>query len=51
MSMAECDLEYICPKRKCRHQWEAVHSWARPADCPKCGAKKIEPIVINRRAA
>jgi hypothetical protein len=39
---------FICPKRKCRHQWSQFFENAvQSSDCPACGAKDIAAVWIE----
>lgn len=41
-------LEFICPKRKCRHQFELeTNDTVRNADCPNCKAGDLAPIAVR----
>lgn len=41
-------LTYTCPKRKCRHVWEAHHPRVEDGTCPKCGASRLVPVDIEK---
>jgi len=41
-------LSYLCPKRKCRHTWQASFvDVIRDADCPRCGTKGLSPVDVE----
>jgi len=48
MSMSVVELFFRCPKAKCRHEWEREFYKAVNDNCPKCGAKDINPIDVKR---
>lgn len=50
MTMAVTECHYICPRHKCRHVWSRDNYRAEPSDCPKCGAKNIDPVDCEGRA-
>lgn len=44
-------LFYQCPKRKCRHTWQANFAEViRDDDCPQCGAKDLAPVDVGQAA-
>jgi len=41
-------LFYQCPKRKCRHTWQADNPMVIDGNCPRCGAARLAPVDIER---
>lgn len=42
---------YQCPKRKCRHTWQAITvDVIRDDDCPQCGTKGLSPVDVEQAA-